>query len=366
MSVRLYGRAQGNSSHARVTRGFYGALRDAGMLSGFVGLDLSAISEDVQRETDELALRGAVAPYGVFTGPLGYIEQMMFHAAHRERWIMVAPNSNLLPQPLMRELSRVATGLLAPSTWAEGVLDKLFPSMRVECVPHGVTVVNEPLGQVEETLDFLRQDFRLGAFRVVHFSTSDRERKGTFELLEAWSKLMLEKRLPPDATLTLVLDYHARVRLIERVADAELQLEGVKFSDRVDLNPEVLGEFLRQYHLVCQPSRSEGFGLIPLESLCAGVPIAATDCTGHQEYMHNGVHGAVVIETGELEPIDDLEGALAPSLEPSSIEEALEAAYTYWPALALAAAEHRGELTARWDWRRQLQPFITMLQKGNP
>lgn len=365
MSIRLYGRAQGNSSHARVTRGFYDAFKDAGMLSGFVGLDLAAISEEVQQESDELALRGAVAPYGVFTGALGYVEQMMFHAAHRERWVMVAPNSTLIPKLLMREINRVATGLLAPSTWAQGVLEDLFPDLRVVCVPHGVTALRGSASAAELELESTRRDYHDGQFRVAHFSTSDRERKGTFELLQAWRALLADRRLPSGAELTLVLDYPARVRLIERMADEELIVPSVKFSDRVDLGPEEMAQFLRHYHLVCQPSRGEAFGLVPLEALCAGVPIAATNCTGHQEYMHNGVHGSVAIETGELAPIDDLEGAMAPSLEPSSIYEALWAAHPYWPALHRAAFDHRAQLSAKWDWRRQLQQFIWMLQKGD-
>jgi glycosyltransferase involved in cell wall biosynthesis len=365
MTVRLYGRAQGNSSHARVTGGFYAALKKAGMLSGFVGLDLAAIGEDVQRETDELALRGAVADHAVFTGALGRLEQMVQQASHKRRWVVVAPNSNLIPALLVRDLQRFATGILAPSHWAASVLDNLFQlEMPIVVVPHGVTPVWSAQ-EIRRRGELMRQEFEAGKFRVLHFSTSDRERKGTLELVQAWQRLLKEGVIPESSELALVMDYPARIRLVEKLADADILMpKGLTCIDRPDLSPRDMATLLMCGHVVCQPSRGEAFGLVPLEALTVGVPIVATACTGHSEYLNANTDGAVIVDTGELAPIDDLEGAAAPALAVEDIVVALRSAYSYWPSLQHAALEHFEALTERWAWDRQLAPFITLLKSG--
>ena len=46
-----------------------------------------------------------------------------------------------------------------------------------------------------------------------------------------------------------------------------------------------MASYLGGFDLVCQPSRAEGFGLVPLEARACGVPVAATLCTGHADHM---------------------------------------------------------------------------------
>lgn len=360
MSVRLYGRAQGNSSHARVTSGFYRVLEAEGMLSGFVGVDLGAISEDVQRERNPLALRGAVADYGIFTGPLGALEQMLYNTSHRERLVMVAPNSNLLPTTLLRELSRVATMLLAPSEWARGVLAGLM-DLPVVTAAHGVTDELDAATRAELAEQRVH-NFADGQFRVLHLSTSDRARKGTLELCRAWTDLLNDKVIPAQSVLVLVLDYQARIRLVEQLVDDEIPTRGIVFLDRIDGDAAAMARLISSAHVVCQPSRGEAFGLVPLEALSVGVPVVATACTGHSEYLSESTPGAIVVATGEPEPIDDLPGAMAPRLDWEDVSVALCAAYNYWDELHTAALAHARSVTERWSWERQLAPLITQLK----
>lgn len=366
MSVRLYGRAQGNSSHARVTAGFYNVLRSEELLSGFVGLDLGAISEDVQRERDELAGRGAVARWGLFTGGLGKLDMMLRNASHRERLVMVAPNSTMIPPALNRELKRTATSLLVPSDWAKQVLTPLI-DLPIDVIAHGVDPAAYAITPTarSELWRVLGESYSCGEFRVLHFSTSDRARKGTLELVRAWTNLCAAHQLPEHARLHLVLDYSARLSLIERVAE-DYRPINVTFAHRVDYSEANLAALMRQAHVICQPSRGEAFGLIPLEALCAGVPVIATLCTGHSQYLYDGMPGVVRVETGDLEPIDDYEDALAPSLRVEAIEKAFSLMYSSWHSMARQAEEHATELAERWSWTRQLAPLITRLKKATP
>lgn len=359
MSVRVYGRVQGRSSHAQVTAGFVSALRTRGMLQGIVPLDLGAISDEVLSEKDELYGRGAAAEHGVFTGALGHVETMLQHASHRRRWVMVAPNSTRIPDGLVREIRRVATDLMAPSAWAADVLRSLF-DLPVWVVPHGI----DPGFRVDPAAaDERLEAYEHGYFNVVHFSTSDRERKGTFELLQAWDLAMRGERLLERSQLILVLDTHAKLRLLDRVADSELTLHRVTLLDRLDASPERMAYALGRAHVVCQPSRGEAFGLVPLEALAIGVPVVLTHCTGHTEYLNPQPAGACLVPHGPLAPIDDVPGAVGPTVSPKDIVESLWAACFAWRQLHELAVASAPEIQQRWAWSRVLGPFITQLIK---
>lgn len=360
MTVRLYGRMQGHSSHAQVTDGFIGVLRQEQLLAGYVPLDLSAISEDVLREKDPDAFLGGAAEHGVFTGALGHVESMIQHAAHRWRWVMVAPNSDRIPEGLVREIRRVATNILAPSSWAAEQLSKIF-ELPVMVVPHGVDESFKP-DEFAATQSATSYDH--GYFTVVHFSTSDRERKGTLELLRAWNEVTRSGALSPHSQLVLVLDPHARARLLDRIADDETcgKIPRVTFMDRIDATPRQMAYMLGRAHLICQPSRAEAFGLVPLEALCCGVPIAATVCTGHSQYLDAHTPGLELITHGELAPIDDVPGAVAPAVASEAIREALLSAHQSWKMLHAGALAGAAQMRERWAWSRALAPFVTKLK----
>lgn len=362
MTVRLYGRAQGNSSHARVTTGFNRVLREEGLLSGYVGLDLGGISEEIQREQDPLACRGAVANYGIFTGALGFVEAMLQHASHRERLVMVAPNSDQLPPGLVREIARVATKILAPSAWAAEVLRKFF-EQPVLVVPHGVDVALSPAEADAWRMHRIDAWARC-EFNVQHWSTTERERKGTLELIKAWNSVVGEGILPDAARLELILDPLARLRLIERLADEDLSPVQVRIRDRVDLPSFAMAQVLASAHLIAQPSRGEAFGLVPLEALALGVPVLATACTGHSQYLAPGTAGSVVVFTHEPGPIDDLPGATAPTLHVDDLAQGLQEAYENWIELHDDAVRAAPAISERWTWERQLAPLMTMIKKG--
>jgi glycosyltransferase involved in cell wall biosynthesis len=117
-------------------------------------------------------------------------------------------------------------------------------------------------------------------------------------------------------------------------------------------------ELYGQFHLVCQPSRGEGFGFVPLEALATGTPIAATAVTGHSEWFRSGLPGAIKITTGEMAPIDDMVGATAPSLDPLAVKVALGLAYADWRDLSFQARDNARQLIHEWHWANKLGPFV--------
>lgn len=353
--VRLYGRELGKSSLAVVTEGFRSVLEESGLLVGFYGVDTDGADEYSTPD-------GVSARHGVYVGPMSRIHEMFRQGLHQHYWIMLAPNSNLLPDDLVRMLKSYRdkhyVHFMAPSAWAaEVVRDHLD-----ECivVPHGVTpqAIPDDSKRVAAYAD--------GEFRVLHFSTSARERKGTFELLRAWQLFV---KIWPNAELWCVMDYEATLAIREKLFDEEMSLpHGVKIYQRMDMQ---LAEVYSQVHVVCQPSRGEAFGLCPLEALSVGTPIVATACAGHSEYLGFGARiddggdmppGSVLIPTGDWTAIDDLPGSQAPSVDPDDIDTALSKTRHYWPELRGRARANAEQIQNEWAWKEKLGGFVELLR----
>ncbi len=352
--VRIYGRRVGYGSHAQVTGGFVEVIRNAGLLAGVVALD-----EDVPDDAPQPG--GALAPVAIYTGPLHAMGRMQQGSRHAARYVMVAPNSDQLPPRLVRGLDSLATEILVPSGWAREVVTA-HTQVPVRVVPHGVAPGYQPQAAARATA---QRNFARGAFDVVHFSSSERERKSTIPLIEAWSQLTASGALPSDATLRLVLDVEAMSRTLawmaEQMGTGRTGLGNVRLMIRLNAPPEAMAAFLATQHVVCQPSRGEGFGLVPLEALACGVPVVATACTGHSEWFLPGLPGALPVETGPDGPIDDLDLANAPTVTPEAIAAALRTAYETWPALDTAAAVGAEAIQREWAWSHQLAPFVRHL-----
>lgn len=363
MSVRLYGRTLGNGSHATVTAGFRAALQEAGLLEGLVELDR-------KHAPDTPEPGGALAAHGVLTGMLAACGTLSQNARHQRRWAMVAPNSDRIPEDLAAMLWRQCTDLMVPSRWARDALVSQYERLsgaewqtgdrRIVVVPHGVAADF----RVQESLRMnAREQYADEMFFVAHLATSERERKSTLPLAQAWIRAMNKGALPPRAQLDLILDAEALSALRVELAEAGLAAaESVALHSRVDLAPRDMAWSLSHAHVVCQPSRGEGFGLTPLEARACGVPVVATGCTGHSEHLSAGMPGVVLVEHGPLAPIDDLPGAQAPAVSSEAIEAALVTAYAEWTTLDSEARGAAGLVRAEWSWPNKLGQWLSQLR----
>jgi glycosyltransferase involved in cell wall biosynthesis len=195
---------------------------------------------------------------------------------------------------------------------------------------------------------------------VLHLSSSDKQRKGTLELVQAFGVGMERGLLPPGATLQLVLTPAGRAALLDWMMDRApmpfLRHSSRLFGDGAD--PEQLSQIYSAMHLVCQPSRGEGFGMVPLESLACGTPIAATAETGHSEWFRTDLPGATVVKTRGMGPIDDAALATGPLVDVEDIATALGEAYSAWHEKKAEAIGNVEALRERWSWPNQLRSFF--------
>jgi len=132
---------------------------------------------------------------------------------------------------------------------------------------------------------------------VLHVTSTASDRKGTLSMLREFEEINTK-----SIKLTIRCDMSVRQDItyaVERLAP--------RFKDavRIDSNPVPNDgswhDYLRSFDLVLQPSRAEGFGLVPLEAAAAGVPVVMTSVTGHREFSEDIIYCAVDVEDG----IDD-------------------------------------------------------------
>jgi glycosyltransferase involved in cell wall biosynthesis len=249
---------------------------------------------------------------------------------------MVAPNSDTVGGPLREALKQNADVLMAPSMWARGVLRKEFPEKEVVCVPHGIS-------PAFATKLIHASD----VFRVLHLSSSILARKGTAELLKGWARADL-----PNAQLFVSVPAGRLLDYLETAQDLGIS-DSVKITDRLDYTEEQFATLYSTMDFVCQPSRGEGFGFVPLEARACGTPVIMTSCTGHSQ--HFAGKGVVVVKTGEEARIDDFPGAHAPSLHERDVAAALTSAYQNRETLSADAKAEAPNIRKQWSWENQLK-----------
>jgi phosphatidylinositol alpha-1,6-mannosyltransferase len=137
--------------------------------------------------------------------------------------------------------------------------------------------------------------------------------KGHDHLIEALPHVLEQV---PDARLIIVgsgdnIDYYRQLAASRGVGDH------VIFTGFIE--DDLVADIFRRCAVYAMPSRQEGFGLVYLEAMRAGVPCIASNCDGAQEIV---IHG----ETGLLVDPDDgaaLSGALIQLLRDEQLREKL-------------------------------------------
>lgn len=339
-SVRLYGSFLTNGSFGRVSQGLKEGLSELGLLAGTVELDAF--------DADEIAdAPGRDATIGLYAGNPSFISVMASQGSHDMNFAILAPNSSWLPEVLVQSM-RERAAIVSPSSWGADVIAS-YGAGRFSPIRHGIAKTFRVLPGSESLAD----TYAAGHFMALHLSSTHRQRKGTAELFEAWMRLAEAGKLGPSPRLVAVVDAPPG-----SYPEAEKSPFITVLTQRIEGSDEAMPAVYQSFHLVCQPSRGEGFGMVPVEARACGVPVVATACTGHSEHMVPEPPGCVTVATGPLAPIDDGPGAMAPELTVKAVEDALERAYRTWPEL-FSAARSNAEATAKhWSWSNQTKTWL--------
>jgi len=359
--VRIYGPLGGETSWSRVARGLYLGLQ-AWRPADFFKTD------DIGHSIDTPLRSGDDNEIGLFVGAPNRAGMMLGQGSHQERWLMLAPNSSWLPRDVLFELERVqaVTGYLSPSNWGVEQVRR-YTDLPVRCFPHGVDTEHLPLVDEEYPPPPPK-----GSFRVLHLSSTHLDRKGTQQLVEAWTMAMLEKQIPPDAQLSLVLDgpgafvTQACRQTLSRITRKQTGLwdeveRTINIMPRLNLDPPGLAKLMQEHHCVCQPSRAEGFGMVPLEARAVGVPVIMTDGTGHGMHVPrtNAVaHGVCVVHQSGHHPINDGPNATAPRFDTMQLVDALTDVCFDALRYRQLARRRAPQVRREWSWQERARVFL--------
>lgn len=197
---------------------------------------------------------------------------------------MPAPVQGLVRATLRRADLVVALG----AGWAQRLAD-IAPGARIVALPNPVRI----LGAAR----------RPAAGEPVHvvFLGKMCRAKGTYVLLDAWSRLV---RSGTAAPCRLTLAGNGEVDEV-RARVAELGL-GATVEVRSWLAPDEVGELLATAQVLTLPSRNEGQPMSILEAMSRGICVVATEVGGIPDLVEDGVSAVLV-------PVDDT-GALTAAL----------------------------------------------------
>lgn len=250
----------------------------------------------------------------VVTAPEDYL--LAFPSVYgRERsGIFVSPNTDSFAPEHAQTCG--AFGLaVAPSEWCADVVYRAFEKADVTT---DVTIA--PLG-VDDRVEARRRQTiqalveRSGQrLRVLHLSTDQvwPGRKGTEELLAAWAILFGKEGSDTPAHLTVHVPPSLRGQALYRVRDLEIDEScDVVCGAEYGASPH---QMFRDVDLVVAPSRCEGFGIMLLTSLVAGVPLLTTYVTGQRDFLRE-LPGWIGVPTDAPAPLVG-EVGFAPTVHP--------------------------------------------------
>ncbi|MBM4196667.1 MAG: glycosyltransferase [Gammaproteobacteria bacterium] len=293
------------------------------------------------------------APQGIACGAaawlLGIPHVLTTHAADAE----VMRRLPLLGPAVVRGIARRLAAVTAVSTRTAGKLRGFFArpadlamlDSRLRVLPMGTDVSGLRPATGPERLA-LQSSLGLAPRRTVLFLGRLTAKKGVDVLLQAFA--LVTSRMP-DALLLIAGEGEERAALERAAAGAS----GVRFVGYVE--GERKRDLLRAAEVFVLPSvvaadgDAEGLPVALLEALAAGLPCVATDASGAEELLADGVSGFIV-----------------PQRDPQALAEAMLRALTLGEAERAAVTGAARTIAERCDWpaiaaahfRHLIAPFL--------
>ena len=247
------------------------------------------------------------------------------------------------------EAANFADQVWVPSEFCKTVFEKSGVKKPVFVATHGVSA-------------FVKSDEKLehNRIRLLHVSgaVSFPARKGTAQLLRAMRLAQFDKPVMLDLLVPNVEDTEHAIA----VAGVQHCVQVIRDVKPYGWSPDELHQLLATYHATVQPSRGEGFGLIPLETRAAGRTAILTDIEAHQTHINRA---DVVIPTGAMEPLQTQGNAsgYAPTVTVDNIAEALIEFTANVEKYADLAQANQTTICAGWNWQTVLMSSMYRLKK---
>jgi glycosyltransferase involved in cell wall biosynthesis len=311
-------------SYATVASNVARALREKGLLG-----DVSNLDVGWHPSHDDLRGRGRQqgSHVAVFAGPFHYMEAFAEQYSRERSAIFMSPNTDRLADEHTETCAKFGLAM-TPSSWCSSVVRRSLGLLdtQVATLPIGVSEVyaREREGRRMRLLEHAAE--RPGC-HVVHFS-SDQSwpgRKGTEELLSAWEILQQNGCMRSRARLTVHLPSALMAEATYRCRDLQIDKSVSLVTTGEHGSPDAdLLALLDDADLVVAPSRCEGFGMMYLAALVAGVPLVCTYATGQTDFL-SASNGWLGVPTATVDELWGEDG-MAPVVEPRVLAATLSAA----------------------------------------
>jgi glycosyltransferase involved in cell wall biosynthesis len=283
----------------------------------------------------------SAAPLGLF---VGYPNQSIgWLKGHEIRSILTVCETDGIPSSWVTAIKDVKT--FVPSTYCKEIFTKAGVK-NVDVVRHGVPywVVGVQKGGNSTNNTFLH----------VSGSKSFPKRKGTTALLKAWESFVVTY---PDAKLHLRMSDTSNLREVIRRLNIESSVT-ILSDEMFPLGFEEL-RYYQNYTAIIQPSRAEGFGIVPLEARCLGVPCIITNTSGHTEHFAAGVDVEVKVEaTKSSLNTQDNEVGRAFDVTPDAILLALNNFMVTKEDTEMKTKAWAEVNASKWTWNAVLKPLM--------
>jgi glycosyltransferase involved in cell wall biosynthesis len=347
-------------SYATVASRVARALRAEGLLGSVANLDAEwhGAHEDLLRAAP-LGRAESGSHVVLFTPPNHYVDVYADLYGRDQSAIFMSPNTDRLA-PEHAETCRRFGLALVPSAWCEATVRRDVAT-RTALLPLGVAPVYAESRRARQDHLRWRASHEEGC-RVLHFSTDQAwpGRKGTEELLRAWASLQGDWTDTRGSRLTV----HAPPALR---TDIEYLVRDLGIDDTVNVivgslrgSEDDLLALLDRADLVVAPSRCEGFGLMFLSALVAGVPLLGTYSTGQVDFLSQR-SGWLGVAAHGAEPLFGEDGD-APVVDVASLVAALRVVLQ--PEARMAMTVPRQGEDERWGtWPLALEQWVERLKE---
>lgn len=345
MSVQVYGQVHDYASFSNVTRAFLTELKRAR-----VGTTIYGTQQLSPRYVDcpvPVGLNNA-ARIGIF---VGYPESAVgWLNGHKHKVLVTVCETDRIPSTWV-DACNGADLIVVPSTWCETAFRSSGVRKDIMVVPHGLWL---------ENLRIAKPPIGKTVFLHVSGALSFASRKGTNQLLLAFKKFL--KEVDPSASLVLRMPETPGVLKVVREELGFKESEVVVDGGR-SLSPGMMNRYFDNFDAVVQPSRAEGFGLIPLEARAAGVPAIMTFCTGHEEHAAPGID--VQVRHRRLLPLVTQANSVgsAPVVAVSDVYNALVAFHNDKNKYRERA--QGWDARRKWLWNLTLKDFTVYIKNEN-
>jgi glycosyltransferase involved in cell wall biosynthesis len=300
-------------SYATVASRVAHALRDAGLLGSVTNVDL-AWHEDYAGLRRRNAHRGTHVV--LFTPPYHYLDVYSEVYGRERSAIFASPNTYGLSPEHATTLSKFGA-VLCPSEFCAGVV---YAHQQPGIEQH---IIWHPLG-FDEAL-FASRSAAIAArrgrlshpARLLHLTTDHfwPGRKGTEELLLAWQQTSLR-----GAELRVHVPHALYPDVVRLCRDRDVHVEVVTAGPYGCGTDGLLPHFDWADGMVA-PSRAEGFGIMLLSALGAGLPLLATPGTGQRSFLQH-LRGWMSVGEGESASLAGEHG-VAPTVDPAELARSL-------------------------------------------